>query len=249
MQESSPAVPSSSPIAELRRNAQLQERMALLEQAPLFSVLRGEDMRALADKFHAVRYRRADVIFREGEPGERLFLIDRGRVKLTTASHTGQELLIAVIGRGQIFGELAVVDRGTREMDARAMEDMLLYSLDSDVFWTLMEGRPALARRLLELLGRRLRRADQATQDLVFFDAPTRLARKLLELAEEHGESEGDGVRITTRVTQEEMAQMIGVTRESANRLIASFADRGWIEWGDGKPRILMPESLMRRAR
>jgi CRP/FNR family cyclic AMP-dependent transcriptional regulator len=98
-------------------------------------------------------------------------------------------------------------------------------------------------------MGRRLRRADQATQDLVFFDAPTRLARKLLELAEDHGEADGKGMRLITRVTQEEMAQMIGVSRESANRLIASFAGRGWIDWNDGRPVILKPESLMRRAR
>src|SRR6266571_343986 len=180
-------------IKDLRRDQELAERVSLLEQAPLFSVLRGEDIRDLADKFHAVRYRRAEVIFREGEPAERLFLIDDGRVKLTTASPTGQELLIAVLGRGQIFGELAVVDRGTREMDARAMEDTKLYTLAGDVFWSMLEGRPALARRLLELMGRRLRRADQATQDLVFFDAPTRLARKLLDLAEEHGQSNDDG--------------------------------------------------------
>lgn len=238
-----------SPITALRRRQVVDERVTLLEQAPLFSVLRGEDLRDLADKFHVARYRKGEGIFREGEPAERLFLIESGRVKLTIASPTGQELLIAVLGRGQIFGELAIVDRGAREMDARAMEDCTLYSLGNDNFWTVIEGRPALARRLLELMGRRLRRADQTTQDLVFFDAPTRLARKLLDLAEEHGEAGDRGVRITTRVTQEEMAQMIGVTRESANRLIASFAGRGWIDWNDGTPILLEPESLVRRAR
>src|SRR6266571_366221 len=121
-------------IKELRRDQEIGERVTLLEQAPLFSVLRGEDMRDLADKFHAVRYRKGEVIFREGEPAERLFLIDEGRVKLSIASPTGQELLVAVLGRGQIFGELAVVDWGNREMDARAMEDARLFTLASDVF-------------------------------------------------------------------------------------------------------------------
>ena len=247
---SAQGAPRENPITKLRRQQEVDERVELLEQAPLFSVLRGEDMRDLADKFHVVRYRRGEVIFREGEPAERLFLIASGRVKLTIASPAGQELMIAVLGRGQIFGELAVVDRGLREMDARASEDVTLFSLLSDQFWTVIEGRPALARRLLELMGRRLRRADQATQDLVFFDAPTRLARKLLELAEEHG-SPGDdgGVRIDTRVTQEEIAQMIGVSRESANRLISSFAGRGWIDWNDGNPILHKPEQLLRRAR
>ena len=136
-------------------------------------------------------------------------------------------------------------------MDARATEESRVYALDSDMFWTLLENRPALARRLLELIARRLRRADQTSQDLVFFDAPSRLARRLLDLAEEHGEPVGDSVavRIGMRVTQGEIAQMIGVTRASANRLIASFAGRGWLDWNDGHPILLEPEALMRRAR
>lgn len=241
---------SGSPFSLLREERFLADRVALLEQAPLFSVLHPGDLQVLAGKFHTVRYRKGEVIFREGEPAERLFLIDEGKVKLSLTSPAGQELLIAVLGRGQIFGELAVIDRGPRAMDARAMEESRVCSFDSDVFWTMLENRPALARRLLELMARRLRRADQTSQDLVFFDAPTRLARRLLELAEEHGEPVGEGraVRVNVRVTQEEIAQMIGVTRGSANRLIASFGERGWIDWNGGCPIILRPEALIRRA-
>ncbi len=241
----------ASPIARLREEQLLSDRMALLEQAPLFAVLAPPDLRVLASKFHPVRYRRGEVIFREGETPERIFLIGDGRVKLTTASPAGQELLIGVLGKGQIFGELEVIDHGPRAMGARAMQDAEVYAFGADVFWTMLENRPALARRLLELMARRLRRADQTSQDLVFFDAPTRLARRLLQLAEEHGEHEGDGetVRITVKVTQEEVAQMIGVTRASANRLISSFSGRGWIDWNDGHPLLLLPEALMRRAR
>lgn len=225
--------------------------MSLLEQAPLFSVLHPTDLRTLAGRFQPVRYSRGEVIFREGETAERLFLIDEGKVKLSTASPTGQELLIGVLGVGQIFGELEVIDRGPRAMDARAMDESRVYALPSDVFWTMLENRPALARRLLELMARRLRRADQTSQDLVFFDAPTRLARRLLQLADEHGEpvQDEEAVKLTVRVTQEEMAQFIGVTRESANRLIASFAGRGWVDWNDGYPILLKPEALIRRAR
>src|SRR5438874_13629866 len=100
--------PPKSPITELRRNHELAERVSLLEQAPLFSVLRGEDIRDLADKFHAVRYRRAEVSFREGAPSERLFLIDDGRVNVTTPPPTGQEVPAAVLGPGQIVGLLVV---------------------------------------------------------------------------------------------------------------------------------------------
>ncbi len=225
--------------------------MALLEHAPLFSVLPPDDTRELATMFYSARYQKAEAIFRQGEPAERLFLVSNGRVKLHVNSARGSELLVAVVSRGEIFGELAVIDRGPRAMSARAMEESVVFALNGDTFWTLIETHPALARRLLELMARRLRRADQASQDLVFFDAPTRLARKLLQLAEEHGEPTGHGeqIRLTVRVTQEELAQMIGVTRASANRLIVSFADQGWMDWNDGYPLLNRPESLLRRSR
>lgn len=229
----------------------LQDRVGLLEQAPLFSVLHPRDLQVLASKFHEIAYKRTEMVFREGEPAERLFLIEAGRIKLTISSPRGGELLIAVLSRGEFFGELSVIDRGPRAMSARVMEDSRVYSLDVDVFWMMLESRPALARRLLELMARRLRRADQTSQDLVFFDAQTRLARKLLELGRDHGEATGDRdeIRITVRVTQEEMAQMIGSTRASTNRLLAAFAERGWINWNGGNPVLLSPEALMRRSR
>ncbi len=241
----------SSPLRRLREQSLLDDRVGLLEHAPLFSVLPLEEMRELATKFYSARYGKSEAIFREGEPAERLFLVPRGTVKLYVSSSHGNELLVAVVGPGQIFGELAVIDRGPRAMSARAMEECVVFALSSDVFWTLLETHPALARRLLELMARRLRRADQASQDLVFFDAPTRLARKLLQLAEEHGEPTGLGeqIRLPVRVTQEELAQMIGVTRSSANRLIVSFSEQGWIEWNDGYPLLNRPEALLRRSR
>lgn len=241
---------SASSIPLFRKERTLQERVALLQNAPLFSVLRSDDLWRLAEKFYSMRYREKEVIFREGEPADLMFLIESGRVKLSIASPTGQELLIAVVGRGNLFGELALIDRGPRAMTAFAMEESRVYALPGDVFWTLIENRPAFTRRLLELMARRMRRADQTSQDLVFCDAPTRLARRLLELAEEHGEPVGAGaIRIAVKLIQDEIAQMVGVSRESANRLIASFAGRGWIDWNDGRPVLLNVEALARRAR
>jgi CRP/FNR family transcriptional regulator, cyclic AMP receptor protein len=136
-------------------------------------------------------------------------------------------------------------------MNARAMVRTTALGLPSEIFWTMLESRPALARRLLELMARRLRRADQTSQDLVFFDAVTRLARKLLELAEDYGEPTGtaDQIQLQVRLTQAEMAQMIGLSRSSVNRLIASFVARGWLDWNRGSPVLLRPESILRRSR
>src|SRR5215471_17313882 len=240
-----------APISRLRANEDIETRVRLLEQAPLFSVLGRGDLDVLAKKFYAVNYRRGEMIFREGEPAERLFVISDGRVKLTVLAATGSELLVGLVGRGEIFGELAVLDRGPRAMCARAMEPSTVYALGADVLWTMLETHSVLACRLLELMARRLRRADQTTQDLVFFDSTTRLARKLLELAEDHGEPTGTGqqVQIMAQVTQEEIAQMIGVSRGSANRLISGFVASGLLDWNRGSPILLRPESLMRRAR
>jgi CRP-like cAMP-binding protein len=223
----------------------------LLDKAPLFGVLQRDDLHELAHKFYPVRFRKRETIFREGEPAERLFIVGEGRVKLTVSSSRGGELLVAMVGRGELFGELAVIDKGPRAMSARAMEDVVVFGLGADVFWSLIESRPPLAHRLLELMARRLRRADQTAQDLVFDDAETRLARKLLHLAETHGRPTGhvDEVRIAARVTQEELAQMIGVSRSRANRLIQSFVGQGWLDWNDGHPILLRPEALLRRAR
>jgi CRP/FNR family cyclic AMP-dependent transcriptional regulator len=250
MQASRSTEDQSSPVTRLRLEGLVKGRVSLLEQAPLFSVLHPRDLEYLAEKLYAMRYRKGEALFREGEPAERLFLIERGTVKLSISSSEGQELLIGVLCKGQIFGELAVIDRGPRAMDATAMEETSAFALDADVFWTMLENKPALARRLLELMARRLRRADQTSQDLVFFDAPTRLARKLLELAEDHGSQVGEGpsVMIGVPIKQEELAQMIGVTRTSANRLIASFAGRGWLDWNDGLPILHHLEALLRRA-
>ncbi len=242
---------NATSLAARRRGEHVRQRVELLGQAPLFSVLQPGDLHLLASQFYAVRFSRGDVLFRFGEPAERLFLIEKGKVKLTIPSPQGAELFVGILGRGEIFGELSIIDRGPRAMSARAMQDLDVVALGADAFWTILEDHPAFARRLLELMARRLRRADERTQDLVFFDAPTRLARKLLELADEHGTAYGtDGqVRIAVKVTQEEMAQMIGVTRGSVNRLLATFVAKGWIAWNDGCPVLLRPEAVMRRAR
>jgi CRP/FNR family transcriptional regulator, cyclic AMP receptor protein len=249
--ESSQDGPWSGAIARLRGDLDAEELVRSLESAPLFSVLHPSDLMMLARKFHVVRYDRGEMIFREGEPAERLFMISDGQVKLSTESAAGAEHIIAMLGPGQIFGELAVIDRGPRAMNARAMGRTTALGLPSEIFWTMLESRPALARRLLELMARRLRRADQTSQDLVFFDAVTRLARKLLELAEDYGEPTGaaDQIQLRVRLTQAEMAQMIGLSRSSVNRLIASFVDRGWLDWNRGSPILLRPESILRRSR
>jgi CRP/FNR family transcriptional regulator, cyclic AMP receptor protein len=226
----------------------LEERVALLSETAPFSVLEPPDLRELATRLREVRYQRPELIYREGEPARELFVVDEGNVKLTITSPSNRSQLVGLVGRGQVFGEPGVMDHGPRAMDARTVGSCRLYALAVEDFWRLVESRPVLARRVIEVLTERIRRADRATLDLMFYDAPTRLARRLLELAEEHGVPEGDGIRITARVTQSELAQLIGLSKGRLNGLIASFAARGWIAWNDGKPLILDVHELMHQA-
>jgi CRP-like cAMP-binding protein len=228
------------------------ERLArLLEEVPPFSVLHPDDLRDLVRRVRSRSYPRGQVIFREGEPGRTLYVIDRGRVKLSIRAPGGRELLVAILGRGQIFGELEMFDGGPRGMTARTMEHVEAFALDKHLVQAMLRTRPAFVRRLLELMARRLRRADQAAQDLVFFDASTRLARRLLQLAEEHGAPDSDGpqVRIRVRLTQDEVGQMIGVNRSSVNRVLSALAKQGLVDWNGGMPVILDPPRLGEMAR
>jgi len=228
------------------------ERLAgLLEEVPAFSVLHPDDLRDLVARVRSRSYPRGQVIFREGEPGRSLYVIERGQVKLSTRAAGGKELLVAILGRGQIFGELELFDGGPRGMTARTMDQVEAFVLDKHLVQAMLRTRPAFVRRLLELMARRLRRADQAAQDLVFFDASTRLARRLLQLSEEHGspDAEGGRVRIRVRLTQHEVGQMIGVNRSSVNRVLRGLADQGLVDWNGGMPVILDTSRLAEMAR
>jgi CRP/FNR family transcriptional regulator, cyclic AMP receptor protein len=168
--------------------------------------------------------------------------VGRGQVKLTRRHPSERTQLVAIAGPNQAFGEPGIIDHGPRAMDAVAMDQCELLAMPADVFWTAVQTHPALARRVIELLGERLRRSGREFQDLVFFDAPTRLARKLLDLAEDYGEPADGRITVTVRMTQGELAQMLGMSRPNVNRLL------GWIDWNEGRPVLLRPDLMIQAA-
>jgi len=213
-----------------------------------FSVLTEETLAGLAARLRPVRFQRSEVIYREGEPATELFIVRRGQVKLTVAGPSHRRGLIGLVGPNQVFGEPGIIDHGPRAMNAEAMIDCELLGMRTADFWETVEANPELARRVIELMGERLRRADRMTQDLIFYDAPTRLARKLVDLADDYGESHGAGIEISVRMTQGEFAQMLGMSRPNVNRLIAEFESQGWLDWNEGRPILLRPEEILRHA-
>lgn len=220
-----------------------------LMQAPLFSALDAEAAAALRSSMVEGRVSRGDAIFTEGEPGDRMYVILEGKVKLGQTSSDGRESLLAVLGPGEVFGELSLFDPGPRTATATAVTDVVVIGLGHDNLRPWLAGRPEVAESLLQALAQRLRRTNEALADLVFADVPGRVAKQLLDLADKFGQPTAAGVLVHHDLTQEELAQLVGASRETVNKALADFAQRGWIEVDQREVTLLDMERLARRAR
>ena len=189
------------------------------------------------------------MLFREGDAEDRLYVVVSGKIKLGRSGSAGRENLLAVLGPGQMFGELSLFDPGPRSTTATAVTACDLRTLEHDELMGWLTGRPEVAQSLLGQLAARLRRANDVVADLVFSDVPGRVAKQLLELAQRFGDQRDDGVHVHHDLTQEELAQLVGASRETVNKALADFAARGWIRLEPRSVTILDVERVERRAR
>jgi CRP/FNR family transcriptional regulator, cyclic AMP receptor protein len=221
----------------------------VLAQSPLFEALDADSAAGLELALSRRKLPRGHVVFAEGDPGDRLFVVLDGKVKLSRAAADGRENLLAVLGATEMFGELSLFDPGPRTATATTVTDATLASLDHDDLRPLLAQRPEVSVHLLQALSQRLRRTNDAMVDLVFTDVPGRVAKALLELSSKFGVVEGEGTRVRHDLTQEELAQLVGASRETVNKALSEFAHRGWLRL-DGRSVVLLdPERLARRAR
>ena len=220
-----------------------------LRTAPLFAALDDDAANALRSSMVEQRLGKGETLFSEGEPGEKLYLIESGKIKLSHTSSDGRESIIAVLGAGEMLGELSLFDPGARTATAIAVTNTKLLSLSHEALLPWLVGRPDLAVALLAALARRLRRTNEALADLVFSDVPGRVAKALLELGSKFGESSPDGLLVRHELTQEELAQLVGASRETVNKALADFSQRGWIRIEQRSVTLLDVERLDRRAR
>jgi len=221
----------------------------VVRRAPLFAALDDESANALMKSMTTSRLERGDVLFREGDQGNRLYVIGEGKIKLGLTSVDGRENLLAILGPGEMFGELSLFDPGPRTATATAVAETQLIELGHDDLNVFLAGRPAVASSMLAALARRLRRTNDSLADLVFTDVPGRVAKALLDLSNRFGRPAEDGILVAHDLTQEEIAQLVGASRETVNKALADFASRGWLRL-DGKSVIILdPERLARRAR
>ncbi len=220
-----------------------------LRRAPLFSALDDEAASALRASMSQTRVRRGQVIFREGDSGDRLYVVTEGKVKLGRTSSDGRENLLAILGPGQMFGELSLFDPGPRSATATAVTDVTMEELSHAELLRWLTGRPDVARGLLSQLAARLRRANDVVADLVFSDVPGRVAKALLDLSVRFGRTADDGVHVHHDLTQEELAQLVGASRETVNKALADFTARGWLRLEPRSVVLLDVDRLRRRAR
>ncbi len=221
----------------------------ILRQAPLFAGLDDDAAATLSGSMSPSSLRRGEILFNEGDDGNQLYVVIEGKIKLGRTSPDGRENLLAILGPGQMFGELSFFDPGPRSATATAVTDVEMKSLGHEALIPVLEAHPVVAQALLNQLAGRLRRTNEVVGDLVFSDVPGRVAKALLDLASRFGRRADDGIHVNHDLTQEELAQLVGASRETVNKALADFASRGWLRLEPRSVVILDLERLQRRSR
>ena len=228
------------------QTATVDERV--VRRAPLFAGLDDDDAAALLAMVTEVSLKRGEVLFSEGDQPHQLYVIDAGKIKLRRTAKDGRENLLSVLGPGEMFGELSWFDPGPRTSAAVAVSPTRLAALNYDCLFAWMSGRPQVAQHLLRALAQRLRRTNEVLADMVFTDVPGRVAGTLLELAQRFGRNAEDGLRVQHDLTQEELAQLVGASRETVNKALADFGARGWLRLEARSVVLVDVDRLRRRA-
>ena len=221
----------------------------VLRRTPLFAALDDEAAASLRSSMTEVRLDRGQALFREGDPGDRLYVVVRGKIKLGRTAADGRENLLAILGPGEMLGELSLFDPGPRTATATGVTESRLLGLGHSDLAPWLGGRPEVAQNLLQAMARRLRRTNETMADLVFSDVPGRVAKALLDLSTRFGVQADDGLHVTHDLTQEELAQLVGASRETVNKALADFAARGWLRLEARAVVLLDVGRLQRRAR
>jgi len=219
---------------------------ALFAHSQVLGQLPPSDQAQLARRMQQRTFRRGDVVVRQGEPGSSLHLVMAGHFKVVVAAASGDELLLTIIGPGQLFGEIALLDGGPRSATVVALEAGRTASLSRADFLDLLRRSPRLLDAVLRGVARLVRREADELTNLVGLDASRRLAKRLLQLADSHGRPTAGGIELGLTVTQEELGAMIGATRVSVNQLLGAFQDQGILRRCGRRIVLLRPEALER---
>jgi len=221
----------------------------VLGQIPILASLADDDRRLLAEKMGRQSFRKGMALFRRGEEGNALYIIVRGRIRIFASNRRGSEITLALLGPGEFFGEMALLDGQPRSANAEAAEDTELQVLQRDPFFSFLMHKESALRAILCALSRRLRRTDDLLTETCFLHISHRLARKLVELSETVAAEEGPSDSYNIRATQQELAGMIGATRESVNKELKALRRKGLVQTSRNRITVRDLDRLERRSR
>jgi CRP/FNR family cyclic AMP-dependent transcriptional regulator len=230
------------PAPETRPNLSAFNKRALLSQHPLFAELRPELIDRLSSHSVVQKLKRGTTIFTKGDPGSGLFAVCVGTVKISVPSAEGKDAVFNLVREGEIFGEIALLDGRPRTADATAITDCELMAIDRRDFIPLIQSQPEIALKVIEVLCARLRHTSEQLEDIMFLHLPGRLAKTLLQLMD-NAKPSRDGCKIA--ITQREIGQIIGMSRESTNKQLRNWERRKWIRLERGSIVVLAPKALM----
>jgi CRP/FNR family transcriptional regulator/CRP/FNR family cyclic AMP-dependent transcriptional regulator len=217
-----------------------------LQQVPFFANLNVDEAAGLGEHLVLRRFNPDQIIFHLGDPGGLLYIITAGKVKISRSTAEGQEALLAILGPGDFFGELALLDDSPRSATAEAIEPTETYTLHRDEFMEFINSNPRFAHHVLYTLAKRIRHLNNQISDIFFLDLPGRLARTLLLLANDHGRKVASGTLIDLSLTQTDLAEMTGATRVSINKALGRFRRAHWIEV-DGRHFTILDKKALER--
>ena len=198
-----------------------------LSKINIFSKVDRADLEILAPKLKRRSFLRNDVIFHQGDPGDSLYCVVEGLVRVSIVSQDGRESDIALVLPGDCFGEMSVLDGGQRSATATAVEPTQALALSREDFLKFLGEHPPVAAQIIALLVRRLRATDEMVGDMIFLDVPTRVAKKLVELAGTHPERTSESDRVTLPVGHEELSLLVGSSRETVSRALTGYRKLG----------------------
>jgi CRP/FNR family transcriptional regulator, cyclic AMP receptor protein len=226
------------------KNKSPSARRTVLDKSQLLAGLEAADLDAVLSRAVVRRAARNAVVVRRGDPTAGLIIIVSGRVRIGVTSETGKELTLAVLGPGEMLGEMSLLDGEERCADATAAEDCELLTVEREQFLRLLRTNSSLCLRLAVALCRRLRSSNTALENMVSLDLPSRLAKVLLRLAEDYGTAGQRGVCIGLKLSQSDLGSLVGASREKVNRQLRKWEEDGLIHKDRGYLVISHPDAL-----
>jgi CRP/FNR family cyclic AMP-dependent transcriptional regulator len=220
------------------------DKRTLLARTPLFSHFPPDELNRLVGFLRVERYPARRVLVRKGDPGTNMMVVLQGRVQICTRSAEGKEFVVNIINPGEVFGEIALLDGSDRTADAVTMDACELMILERRDFVPFLKSHPDACMRLLEVLCQKLRWTTGVLEAALFLEGPSRLARILVHLARLYGQPVRDGVQLHIRLSQQQLANMVGMSRESINKQLGHWRDDGIVAIEEGRITITDLDAL-----